>query len=139
MFHRFAFAFIFTIGVYFSATLLAQAQEKGRSTLKKENAQKKTKKKIEDYTAQKTADTVASLLFPDWPPQDFDWHLGPIVGMSYAENRSEAGKIRSTTFEGGLASGLSGIPIVPGNPGFSLAPSAEVAFGNVCGLFDVLI
>lgn len=69
--------------------------------------------------------------FPSWPPEAFDWNLGPIAGFKFTSTTSESGREDTSTTEFGLQGGLTGIPIVPSNPGFSVGASAGAAKGTL--------
>lgn len=72
----------------------------------------------------------ASAWFPDWPTDRFDWILQPIFAFKYTQGVNEqTGTTRTSTAEGGLAAGLVGVPIVPGNPGFTTGPRIGAAYG----------
>lgn len=67
---------------------------------------------------------------PDWPVPEFDWFVGPVIGFKYTSVSADGQPERKqTTFEGGLTGGLVGVPVVPGNPGFTLSPDAGMAYG----------
>jgi hypothetical protein len=68
--------------------------------------------------------------FPVWQPDRFDWMLQPIIAFKYTQGVNETtGTTRTSTAEGGLAAGLRGIPVVFGNPGYTIGPRAGVAWG----------
>ncbi len=93
-------------------------------------AQAKRKVRKDAGTSTSSSETNSSGLFPDWPTSDFDWFAGPVIGFKYSDvSADNQPRTKTTTFEGGLTAGLSGIPIVPGNPGFQFAPDVGAAFG----------
>lgn len=68
-------------------------------------------------------------LFPDWGAAGFDWNLSPMVGFE-SQKDSDSGASQDT-LEFGLQAGLTGVPVVPGNPGLQLAPTVGAAYGLV--------
>ncbi len=95
------------------------------------------KRKVRNSKQQPVAATnESSGVLPDWPVSDFDWFINPIVGLQYTTTSVDGSPAhRSTTMEGGLGAGLSGIPVVPSNPGFTLAPDAGLAYGYNLDLY----
>lgn len=74
---------------------------------------------------------------PDWPVTGFDWYVSPIAAFKYqATSTDGADPTKTTTFEGGLGAGVQGIPVVPGNPGFTVAPDAGLAYGYNYSVVD---
>jgi hypothetical protein len=72
----------------------------------------------------------AGAWFPDWPADRFDWVFQPIFAFKYTQGVNEqTGTTRTSTAEGGLAAGLVGVPVVPGNPGLTTGPRVGVAYG----------
>ncbi len=68
---------------------------------------------------------------PDWPSPEFDFYLSPILSYSSSSTKDESGKTtKISSGELGLAAGLSGVPIVPGNKGAYISPFATYAFGK---------
>lgn len=93
-------------------------------------AQAKRKVQKQTDNAPKSTEVRGSGVLPDWPTSSFDWFAGPVFGFKYSDvSADNQPRTRTTTVEGGLTAGLSGIPIVPGNPGFQFAPDAGMAFG----------
>ncbi len=93
-------------------------------------AQAKRKVQKTNDTAPKASEVQGSGVLPDWPTSSFDWFAGPVFGFKYSDvSADNQPRTRTTTVEGGLTAGLSGIPIVPGNPGLQFAPDAGMAFG----------
>lgn len=77
-----------------------------------------------------TAKPSSSAWFPDWPTDRFDWILQPIVAFKYTQGvNEETGTTHTSTAEAGLAAGLTGISIVPGNPGLTTGPRIGAAYG----------
>lgn len=104
------------LALFVSGSAFAQAKRKVR--------------KDTDSSAAPAAETHGSNLLPDWGTRDFDWFAGPVFGFKYTDVSADGQpRTKSTTLEGGLTAGLSGIPVVPGNPGFQFAPDAGVAYG----------
>ena len=92
------------------------------------NSPTKTDPKKESEASSATGSESA--WFPSWQPDGFDWLLQPIIAFKYTQGVNETtGTTRTSTAEGGLAAGLIGIPVVPGNPGFTVGPRAGVAWG----------
>ncbi len=97
------------------------------------------KRKIRKDTdnSVKASEHNSSGVLPDWPTSDFDWYVGPVIGFKYTDTSADnQPRTKTTTFEGGLTAGLSGIPVVPGNPGFQFAPDAGVAYGYNFSTFN---
>ena len=68
-------------------------------------------------------------LLPDWGAASFDWNIFPVVGFE-AQKDLDSG-VAQNTLEFGLQVGLTGVPVVPGNPGLQLAPTVGAAYGLV--------
>lgn len=93
-------------------------------------AQAKRKVRKDTDSSVNSESGQPSGLLPDWPTSDFNWFVGPVIGFKYTDTSADnQPRTKTTTFEGGLTAGLSGIPIVPGNPGFQFAPDAGMAYG----------
>ena len=71
-------------------------------------------------------------LFPNWPTPAFGLSVRPLIGYQSATTRKGDGSVtKASTLEAGLAGAVQGIPVMPGNPGFYLAPELGFAVGNV--------
>jgi hypothetical protein len=108
----------FVLAAFCTQTAFAQAKRKVR--------------KDSDASAIKSTDSQGSGLFLDWPTSDFDWFAGPVFGFKYSDvSADNQPRTKTMAVEGGLAGGLTGIPVVPGNPGFQVAPDVGMARGYV--------
>jgi len=89
-------------------------------------------KDLQQDIAEKAAGKFIEAFFPDWPTPEFSWRLSPVIGVTYTdEYLDDVGHVKTTTFEGGIAAGISGIPLVPGNAGLYVEPSAGYVFGSL--------
>lgn len=126
----------FLLGTAFLGTP-ALAQEKTRHKRTKEQRAKEQKVKEREGDAEVVSQSPASSTppsasewFPSWPTDSFDWILQPILAFKYTEGVNETtGTTKTMAVEGGVAAGLSGIPVVPGNPGFTTGPRIGGAYG----------
>ncbi len=95
-----------------------------------ENPQSPASKSDEKTEVKPSSELSESAWLPSWQPDSFDWMLQPIIAFKYTQGVNEnTGTTRTTTAEGGLAAGLVGIPLVFGNPGYTVGPKAGVAYG----------
>lgn len=69
-------------------------------------------------------------LLPDWGTDRFDWKLGPIIGGRARSTEYGGVKYETLSSEIGLGGRVTGIPIIPGNPGLSLEPYASFTWGS---------
>lgn len=86
----------------------------------------KATKPVENPSAQ----TTPGVLFPDWSPENFDWNIGPVAG--FRARQTDVGGVRTdvVSSEFGLGARVQGIPLVPGNPGFTLQPYGTHTWGH---------
>ena len=133
-----------------SSETVEPKKKKRKKKVKSKKQQQKNVKQTEDDEAAETTDSqdhqnpkneakpVAATpppvsenaWFPSWQPDGFDWMIQPIIAFKYTQGVNETtGTTRTSTAEGGLAAGLMGIPVVPGNPGFTVGPRAGIAYG----------
>lgn len=87
----------------------------------------------QDAVDRVVPEDVASMInwLPDWGAPQFDWNLGPIIGLRYSDVSTEAGRVRTVGSEFGLASGISGLPLKPGNPGLYVGVGGGYAVGRI--------
>jgi len=69
-------------------------------------------------------------LFPDWPPEAFDFEIGPILGVRTQQTKTNDVLTDVFSSEIGLGARVQGIPLVPGNPGLTVQPYAHYTWGN---------
>ena len=69
-------------------------------------------------------------LFPDWQTDNFDFRWGPIIGGRTRETIVGGLKTDTISSEFGLGARVSGIPLIPSNPGITLEPYAAITWGN---------
>ena len=74
--------------------------------------------------------------FPPWGRREFDWNIGPLVGLRYEKYPSPLGSVQRTSSELGLRAGLSDISLWPGNPGLALSIEAGQAWGASATVLD---
>jgi hypothetical protein len=73
---------------------------------------------------------TASMLFPDWIPEQFDWNIGPIAGFRARQTDIDGIRTDVVSSEFGLGVRVHGIPLVPGNPGFTVQPYGTYTWGH---------
>jgi hypothetical protein len=101
---------------------------------KKKRKKRRRKKRRKKHANQESVNPEKSNgggWFPDWSPEEFDWTIGPIVGFKISSTTSEEGTVNTSSQELGLRAGLSGIPVVPKNPGLTIGTNAGIAKGNI--------
>ncbi|MBC7530964.1 MAG: hypothetical protein H7318_05240 [Oligoflexus sp.] len=69
-------------------------------------------------------------LFPDWTSDRFDWKIGPILGVRARNTEYGGVKYETLSSEIGLGARVSGIPLIPGNPGVTVEPYANYTWGS---------
>gem|GEM_PF-5073112 len=65
--------------------------------------------------------------FPDWNPPSFKLAIRPVGGQSFYKDPLSGDDIRIT--EVGLGMQVKNIPLIPGNPGFTISPAGTYAYG----------
>jgi hypothetical protein len=86
--------------------------------------------KNKDRTKKNHKRQDRSSLFPDWSPDGFDWTVGPVLASQVATSERDDVKVQTTAFELGLRAGVTGVPLVPGNPGATVGVAATYAAGT---------
>lgn len=82
-------------------------------------------------------DSQGAGFLPNWAVTPFDWYVNPIVAFKYQSVSTDGqDPSKTTTVEGGLGAGLQGVPVVPGNPGLTVAPDAGMAYGYNYSIVD---
>ena len=68
--------------------------------------------------------------FPDWPVDKFDYFISPLLGFAAEKKSYTDYTVTNSTFEYGLAGALTGIPVVPSNPGLTSGLVLGKAWGK---------
>jgi hypothetical protein len=68
--------------------------------------------------------------FPDWPVEEFDYFISPLLGFAVEKRSYPSYTLTSSVFEYGLTGALTGIPVVPSNPGLTTGLLLGKAWGK---------
>jgi hypothetical protein len=87
-------------------------------------------KKMIQPSDKPAEEATASVLFPDWSPESFDWNIGPIAGLRARQTDVNGIRTDVVSSEAGLGVRVHGIPLIPGNPGLTVQPYGSYTWGN---------
>lgn len=107
---------VFVSGLLFSIPLHAESRKKAENSKAEEGDQPSPPGNIS--------------ILPDWHADTFDWKIGPILGARARSTEYGGVKYETLSSEIGLGARISGIPIIPGNPGVTLEPYANYTWGS---------